>query len=85
MSASRSALAGIGALILFEALLIAAPLAILGGAIDWPASLDFAASKALPLIVEQVDAVRLGYGLYLGYSLLFAFGGTAIAWLAVRL
>ena len=84
MSASRAALAGIGALVLLEAFLIAAPLVILGGAIEWPASLDFAPSKVLPLIVERADAVRLGYGIYLGYSLLFAFVGTAIAWLAVR-
>lgn len=84
MNGSRVALVGAGVLILFESFLIFAPLTILGGAIDWPASLDFAPSKVLPLIVEQRDAVRLGYGIYLGYSLLFAPVGVAIAWLAVR-
>lgn len=58
------------ALLLVEFLLIFAPLIILGGAINWPASLDEPASVNLPLILEQAGAVKLGYFLYLIYSLL---------------
>jgi hypothetical protein len=72
------------ALIVLESLLIFAPMAILGAAIGWPASLDFPPDKVLPLILEHMPQVRLGYGIYLGYSLLFATVGAAVAWLAVR-
>jgi len=71
-------------LVIAESLLIFAPIAILGAAIDWPASLDLAPAEVLPLILSELPAVRLGYGIYLAYSLLFAFVGTVIAWLAVR-
>lgn len=57
-------------LLLIEFLLIFAPLAILGAAINWPASLDEPASLNLPLILEQAGAVKLGYFLYLLYSVL---------------
>ncbi len=57
--------------LIIEALLIFAPLAILGAAINWPASLDEPAAINLPLIVEQASAVRLGYFIYLIYSILF--------------
>lgn len=57
-------------LLLIEFLLIFAPLAILGAAINWPASLDEPASVNLPLILEQAGAVKLGYFLYLLYSVL---------------
>lgn len=57
-------------LLLIEFLLIFAPLIILGGAINWPASLDEPANVNLPLILEQSAAVKLGYSLYLLYSVL---------------
>jgi len=57
-------------LLLVEFLLIFAPLAILGAAINWPTSLDEPASVNLPLILEQAGAVKLGYFLYLIYSVL---------------
>lgn len=60
------------ALLLFQAFGIFLPMSVLGAAIDWPASLDFPAAQVLPLIHAQEEAVRLGYGLYLGWSLTFA-------------
>jgi Domain of unknown function (DUF4386) len=58
-------------LLLVQGVLMFAPLAILGSAIGWPASLDEPASRNLPLILEQDGAVKLGYSLYLLYSILF--------------
>ena len=80
----RAALTLAGLLVIAESLLIFVPLAILGAAIGWPASLDLPPAEVLPLIRAELPAVRLGYGVYLLYSLLFAFVGTAAAWLAVR-
>lgn len=60
-----------GALLVLEGLLIYAPLAILGAAIGWPASLDAPASVNLPLMVAERPAVLLGYTVYLLYSVLF--------------
>lgn len=60
-----------GALLVIESLLIFAPLAILGSAINWPASLSEPPAVVLPLIAQQADAVRLGYLIYLAYSVLF--------------
>jgi hypothetical protein len=57
-------------LLLIEFLLIFAPLLILGAAINWPAGLDEPASVNLPLILAQAGAVKLGYFLYLIYSVL---------------
>ena len=57
-------------LLLIEFLLIFAPMVILGAAINWPASLDQPASINLPLILEQAGAVKVGYLLYLIYSVL---------------
>ena len=57
--------------LIIEALLIFAPLIILGAAINWPASLDEPASVNLPLILEQYKAMMTGYSIYLVYSLLF--------------
>lgn len=82
MSTSRNLLV-VGALVIAEAALLFAPLAILGAAINWPDSLDFAPSQALPLISEQLGQVRLGYGIYLVYSLAWALIGPAIAWMAL--
>ncbi len=67
-----------GMLLLFQAFFLFAPMAVLGGAIDWPASLDFPAVQTLPLIHEQAAAVKLGYGLYLGWSLVFAFSAALV-------
>ncbi len=72
----------IGGFVVAQAALLFVPLAILGAAISWPDSLDFAPSEALPLIFEQIGQVRLGYGIYLVYSLAWALIGPAIAWLA---
>jgi hypothetical protein len=47
------------------------PLAVLGAAINWPASLDEPATVLMPLILEQQTAVRIGYLVYLAYSVLF--------------
>jgi Domain of unknown function (DUF4386) len=74
----------VGLLVLVQAFLIFVPMVILGGAIDWPASLDFPPAQVLPLIAANLQDVRLGYGVYLLYSVLWAVMGTAIAWLAVH-
>lgn len=70
--------------VIIEALLIFAPLIILGAAIDWPDSLDLPAAKILPLVAQEIDAVRLGYGIYLLYSFLWVGLGASVAWLACR-
>jgi hypothetical protein len=70
------------ALLLFQAFGIFLPMGVLGAAIDWPASLDFPPAQALPLIHAQESAVRLGYGLYLGWSLTFAASAAMIVGLA---
>ncbi len=82
MKGSRSHLI-VGGLVIAEAALLVVPLAILSAAIDWPESLDFAPSQALPLIFQELGQVRLGYGLYLAYSLAWALIGPAIAWIAL--
>ena len=69
-------------LLLFQAFFIFAPMAVLGGAIDWPASLDFPAEQTLPLIYAEQASVRLGYGLYLAWSLAFAGSAAVIVRLA---
>ena len=43
---------------------------ILSAAVGWPASLDDPAAVALPRLIEQADAVFLGYGAYLLAALL---------------
>lgn len=60
-----------GALLLLEGLLLFLPLIILGGAIGWPETLSDPASSMLPLIFEEASATRLGYFIYLVYSVLF--------------
>ena len=70
------------ALLFFQAFFIFAPIAILGSAIDWPASLDFPPEQTLPLIQAEQAAVRLGYGLYLAWSLAFAASAALIVRLA---
>jgi Domain of unknown function (DUF4386) len=58
-------------LLTIEGLLIFVPLAVLGGAIGWPASLGDPAAVALPRLLENEGAVRFGYLVYLAYSVLF--------------
>ena len=73
-----------GLVLLLQGFGLFAPMAVLGGAIQWPDSLDYAPAQMLPLLREQLDAVRLGYGLYLGYSLLFLVTGVLTVRLAAR-
>jgi len=63
---------GLGLLLIAEALLSFAPVAVLGAAIGWPASLDKPVGEQLAAIAANADAVALGYGLYLLYSVLVA-------------
>ena len=58
----------IGVLVILQAALLLIPQAILGSAIDWPDSLDFSPSKALPLVDDNLNDVRWGYGIYLIYG-----------------
>ena len=81
---SRSLLLAAGLVLLAQGLGLFAPMAVLGDAIQWPDSLDYPPSRMLPLLREQLDAVRLGYGLYLGYSLLFLVTGVLTVRLASR-
>ncbi len=59
-----------GALLIAEGVLAFMPLAILAPAIGWPASLGEPAAVQLTAIAAEADAVRLGYSVYLLYSLL---------------
>ena len=62
----------LGVLLIADALLSFAPVAILGAAIGWPASLDNPAAAQLAAIAAEPGAVALGYGVYLLYSMLIA-------------
>ncbi len=73
----------IGVLAIAQTMLILVPQMILGGAIDWPNSLNFPPNEVLPLILSEIDQVRLGYGVYLIYSLAWAPIGAAVAWVAL--
>jgi hypothetical protein len=81
---SRTLLLAAGCVLLVQGFSLFAPMAVLGGAIQWPDSLDFPPSQMLPLLREQLGSVRLGYGLYLGYSLLFLVTGVLTVRLAAR-
>lgn len=63
---------GLGLLLIAEALLSFAPVAVLGAAIGWPASLDKPPAEQMAAIAANADAVAWGYGLYLLYSILVA-------------
>ena len=63
---------GIGLFLVLEALLAFAPIAVLGPAIGWPASLRNSAAQQLTAIAAAPSALALGYGLYLLYSLAIA-------------
>jgi hypothetical protein len=71
-SAPSSPARGLGWLLIAEALLSLAPVVILGAAIGWPASLDKPPAEQLAAIGANADAVALGYGVYLLYSVLVA-------------
>jgi hypothetical protein len=58
--------------LILEPLLFFAAFAVLGRAINWPASLGLPWNEALPLILTELGEVRLGYGFYLASSLLTA-------------
>lgn len=62
----------LGALLIAEGLLALAPIAILGPAIGWPASLDKPAAEQLAAVAGAPGAVIAGYGVYLLYSILIA-------------
>ncbi|WP_341677680.1 DUF4386 family protein [Niveibacterium sp. SC-1] len=71
-AAHRSRDTGFGFLVLLTALLAFAPVAVLGSAFGWPASLSAPAGVQMSAIAGNPAALRLGYGLYLLYSLLIA-------------
>ncbi|MBI4781186.1 MAG: DUF4386 domain-containing protein [Oscillatoriophycideae cyanobacterium NC_groundwater_1537_Pr4_S-0.65um_50_18] len=60
-----------GWVLIVESLLLFVPVVILGSAINWPQSLGNPADVMLPLLVQKAGAVRLGYFIYLIYSILF--------------
>ena len=57
-------------LLLLQPVLMFFAFFVLSSSINWPASLEEPARVNLPLIVEQREAVILGYGSYFLYSLL---------------
>ncbi len=63
---------GLGCWLIVDALLSFAPVAVLGAAIGWPASLGKPAAEQMAAIHAAPGAVALGYGLYLLYSILIA-------------
>ena len=60
-----------GGLTIVHALMFFVPLGVLGAAIGWPANLDLPAAHNLPLLISESASVKLGYSVYLLYSLLF--------------
>ncbi len=69
---ARSSGRALGILLVAEALLSLAPVVVLGAAIGWPASLGKPAAEQLAAIAAKPDALALGYGIYLLYSVLIA-------------
>lgn len=69
----------LGMVVSAEALLVLAPVVILGSAISWPTTLGDPAATALPRLLENEGAVRLGYILYLLYSVLLLPVGIILA------
>ena len=68
----RGRATGLGVLLIADGLLALAPVAILGAAIGWPASLDAPAAEQLARIHANAGAVTFGYTVYLLYSVLVA-------------
>lgn len=71
---------GIALFLIIEALLAFAPLAILGPAIGWPASLRNLAAQQLAAIAAAPAALSLGYSIYLLYSLAILPVAVIVAW-----
>lgn len=71
-SLSTTSARWLGVLLVMEALLSFAPIAILGPAIGWPASLGRPAAEQMALIQAHAGAVTFGYAVYLAYSILIA-------------
>ena len=69
---SQPASKALGLLLVVEALLSFAPIAILGPAIGWPASLGNPAAQQLAAVHAAPAAVNVGYAVYLLYSVLVA-------------
>ena len=70
----------LGALLIAAAVLSFLPIAILGPAIGWPASLRSPAAQQLAAIAGAPTAVALGYSVYLLYSVLVLPVMTLLAW-----
>jgi hypothetical protein len=68
-----------GIVLILQGLLIFVPMIVLGAAINWPDSLGDPASIALPRLLEQAEGVRLGYGAYFAYSVLFLVSSALLA------
>lgn len=69
---STTASKALGILLIIDALLSFAPIAILGPAIGWPASLNSPAATQLAAVHAAPGAVAAGYAVYLLYSVLVA-------------
>jgi hypothetical protein len=72
---------GLAVFLIVEAILAIAPMAVLGPAIGWPASLGAPPAQQLVAIGAAPQAVTLGYAIYLLYSLLIA---PLMIWMASR-
>ncbi len=70
----------LGILLIAAAVLSFLPIAILGPAIGWPASLRSPAAQQLTAIAAAPAAVALGYGVYLLYSVLVLPVMVFLAW-----
>ena len=70
----------LGVLLITAAVLSFLPIAILGPAIGWPASLRAPAAQQLAAIAAAPAAVALGYTVYLLYSVLILPVMTLLAW-----
>lgn len=70
-SGSRRLMRSAGWLAIVHSLMFLIPLAVLGAASGWPANLDLPASHNLPLVLSESFSVKLGYSVYLLYSILF--------------
>ena len=70
----------LGVLLITAAVLSFLPIAILGPAIGWPASLRAPAAQQLAAIAGAPAAVALGYAVYLLYSVLVLPVMTLLAW-----
>ncbi len=63
---------GLAGLLITQSLLALAPIAVLGPAIGWPASLRLPAAQQLAAVAGAPAEVAAGYAVYLLYSLLIA-------------